>query len=99
MEITIGNKIKQLRKACSRTQESMAQALGVTSQAISRWENGTGYPDIEYIPSIANYFGVTIDVLFGYDGSRTEKIRGILAHVQEMENAGKTSSWEDTGTL
>ena len=85
MEIIIGNKIKHLRKMYSRTQENMAQALGVTSQAISRWENGTGYPDIEYIPSIANYFGVTIDVLFGYDGSRTEKIRSILERAAEME--------------
>jgi len=87
MEITIGNKIKQLRKACNRTQENMAQALGVTSQAISRWENGTGYPDIEYIPSIANYFGVTIDALFGYDGNRSEKIHQILDHAAEMEAA------------
>lgn len=92
MEITIGSKIKQLRKACSRTQENMAQALGVTSQAISRWENGTGYPDIEYIPSIANYFGVTIDVLFGYDGDRTEKINKILTRAAEMEAAGTEPS-------
>ncbi len=87
MEIAIGNKIKQFRKMYNRTQENMAQALGVTSQAISRWENGTGYPDIEYIPSIANYFGVTIDTLFGYDGDRTEKIRSILNHAAEMEAA------------
>ena len=87
MEIAIGNKIKQLRKAYNRTQESMAQALGVTSQAISRWENGTGYPDIEIIPSVANYFGVTIDMLFGYDGDRTEKIRSILNRADEMEEA------------
>lgn len=92
MEITIGNKIKQLRKACNRTQENMAQALGVTSQAVSKWENGIGYPDIEYIPSIANYFGVTIDALFGYDGDRTEKIRSILEHAAEMESAGTEPS-------
>ena len=92
MEITIGNKIRQLRKSCSRTQENMAQALGVTSQAISRWENGTGYPDIEYIPSIANYFGVTIDALFGYDGSRTERIRSTLDRAAEMEAAGTEPS-------
>lgn len=86
MEIAIGNKIKQLRKTYDRTQENMAQALGVTSQAISRWENGTGYPDIEIIPAIANYFGVTIDVLFGYDGNRNEKIRSIIKHADEMED-------------
>lgn len=92
MEIAIGNKIKQFRKMYDRTQENMAQALGVTSQAISRWENGTGYPDIEIIPAIANYFGVTIDVLFGYDGDRTEKIRSILKHADEMEEARTESS-------
>lgn len=92
MEITIGNKIKQLRKTYDRTQENMAQALGVTPQAISRWENETGYPDIELIPSIANYFGVTIDVLFGYDGDRSEKIREILKRADEMETAETEAS-------
>ncbi|MGN1346771.1 MAG: helix-turn-helix transcriptional regulator [Eubacteriales bacterium] len=87
MEIAIGSKIKQLRRTYDRTQEAMAQALGVTSQAISRWENGTGYPDIEIIPAIANYFGVTIDALFGYDGERNEKIRSILKRADELEKA------------
>jgi transcriptional regulator with XRE-family HTH domain len=49
------------------TQEKLADALGVTSQAVSRWESETGYPDIEYITPLANYFNVTIDELFGHD--------------------------------
>ena len=92
MEITIDSKIKQLRKTYGRTQENMAQALGLTSQAISRWENGTGYPDIGVIPAIANYFGVTIDALFGYDGNRNEKIQNILKRADEMEEAGTEPS-------
>ncbi len=85
MEIAIGSKIKQLRGRYNCTQENMAQKLGVTSQAISRWENGTGYPDVEIIPVIANYFGVTIDFLFGYDGTRNDRIRQILSRAAELE--------------
>ncbi len=88
MGIAIGSKIKQLRKTYDCIQENMAQALGVTPQAISRWENDTGYPDIEIIPSIANYFGVTIDTLFGYDSDRNLKIKEILEHVDELEKMG-----------
>ncbi len=66
MRIQIGNTIKALRKRDKRTQEDVAEALGITFQAVSRWESEIAYPDIELIPAIANYFGVTIDELFGY---------------------------------
>jgi flagellar biosynthesis protein FlhA len=64
MKIKIGTRIKQLRKQNDITQEKLAEALGVTGQAISRWESETGYPDIEYIVPIAKYFNVTTDFLF-----------------------------------
>ena len=64
MNIKIGKKIKELRNRDGITQERLAEALGVTNQAISRWESETGYPDIEYILPIANFFEVTIDYLF-----------------------------------
>ena len=65
MQLNLGNKIRELRRCDGRTQEALADAIGVTSQAVSRWESGGSYPDMELIPSIANYFGISIDELFG----------------------------------
>ena len=77
MQITIGKNIKDLRKRDNRTQEDLAKALGVTNQAISRWESNGGYPDMELVPAIANYFHVSIDELFGYHGDREVQIQAI----------------------
>ena len=63
---TIGQTIRQLRRAKGVTQEDLAGALNLTYQAVSKWENGTAQPDIMLMPSLATYFGVTIDELFGY---------------------------------
>ncbi len=78
MQLSLGQKIRELRKRDGRTQENLAEALGVTSQAISRWESNGGYPDMEMIPAIANYFHISIDELFGYNSEREEKIKSIL---------------------
>ncbi len=64
--VTIGNKIKVLRKNKNLTQEQLAEVLGVSSQAISKWENGISAPDIELLPIIARYFGITMDEFFNY---------------------------------
>ena len=50
-----------------------AGVLGVSPQAVSRWEANGGYPDMELIPAIANFFNVSIDELFGYSKDRQEK--------------------------
>lgn len=63
---SIGNTIRCLRKAMNVTQEEMAQKLGVTYQAVSKWENNTAQPDISMLPALANYFSVSIDELFSY---------------------------------
>ena len=85
MQIKIGTVIKELRKRDGRTQEEIASKLGVTSQAVSRWEADGGYPDMEIIPSIAGLFGVSIDALFGYDGiDRKKRIDDILSEVWDM---------------
>ncbi|MBR6917194.1 MAG: helix-turn-helix domain-containing protein [Clostridia bacterium] len=81
MQLDLGQKIRELRHRDGRTQEALAEALGVTSQAVSRWEANGGYPDMEMIPSIANYFGVAIDELFGYKNGREEKIDAIIEKV------------------
>lgn len=81
MNLNIGDKIKSLRKRDGRTQEALANALGVSCQAVSRWELSAAYPDIELVPSIANYFGISIDELFGYECEHDKKIDEIIARV------------------
>ena len=78
MNIKIGEKIKQLRARDGRKQEDLASALGISPQAVSRWESSGGYPDMDLIPAIANYFRVSIDDLFGYSKDRQENIEAIL---------------------
>ena len=75
MQVNLGEKIRELRKRDGRKQEDLASALGVTPQAVSRWEANGGYPDMGMIPAIANYFYITIDELFGYDNDREQRIQ------------------------
>lgn len=65
MELLIGNKLRKLRRDRNLTQEEVAAHLGISFQAISKWERGEGYPDITLLPALANYFGVTVDSLLG----------------------------------
>ena len=53
------------RKALGLTQEGLAQKLGVTNQAVSKWESGQSCPDLALLPLLADLFGITIDELFG----------------------------------
>ena len=85
MQLDLGNNIRQLRRRDKRTQEALAEALGVTSQAVSRWESGGSYPDMNLIPSIANYFGVSIDELFGYTNERTKRIDELISNIFDMK--------------
>ncbi len=60
----LGVRIAQLRKAGNLTQDALSQKLGVSPQAVSKWETGIGCPDIALLPVIADAFGVTINDLF-----------------------------------
>lgn len=76
--------IAKCRKELGLTQEGLAQQLGVTNQAVSKWESGQSCPDIALLPKIADLFGITIDALFGRET--------IEAHKAELP-------WPDDGTL
>ena len=94
MNVKIGKHIKELRNRDGVTQDALAEALGVTGQAISKWENESGYPDIEYIIPIANFFNVTIDQLFGHDRSESEnKINEYCEKLDELHR-----NWADVNT-
>lgn len=73
MEIKLGEKIKTLRKARSLSQEVLAQTLGVSFQAVSKWETGTTLPDVAMIPAIADFFGVSTDELFDFNLMEQER--------------------------
>ncbi|MBE6611481.1 MAG: helix-turn-helix transcriptional regulator [Ruminococcaceae bacterium] len=89
MQIQIGEKIKKLRAGMRMTQETLATRLGVTPQAVSRWESQTGYPDIELLPSLAACFGVTTDELLGVDQKqREEKLEEIYAAIHAANELG-----------
>ena len=90
MKLNLGTTIRELRRRDDRTQEELSALLGVTAQAVSRWESGGCYPDMEMIPAIANVFGISIDELFGYQGEREAKIEAILAKVDELDRQNIT---------
>lgn len=64
MNVELGNKIKQLRLQKGITQDTLAKALHISYQTVSKWENGVSMPDIQLLPEIAVYFGCSIDDLF-----------------------------------
>lgn len=66
MNLNIGQVIYELRKRHNLTQEQLANAIGVSIPAVSKWENGTTYPDITLLPIIARYFKISIDQLMDY---------------------------------
>lgn len=88
MQIKLGEKIRELRRRDRKKQEELAMALGVTSQAVSRWEANGGYPDIEILPAIANYFHITIDELFGYDSDRQTKLQSYIEQADRLQKQG-----------
>ena len=89
--MNIGQKIKELRMGNNLTQEELAEELGVSFQAVSRWENSLTYPDITLLPVIANMFDVTIDWLLDLESyKKKEDIDKIIKQNRILLNQGKT---------
>ena len=85
----LGENLKRKRLEHKLTQEQFAEILNVSAQAISRWENGTTYPDIRLLPVIANYFDMTLDELIGMDDFKNEaKINEIFTEALTREAMG-----------
>ena len=82
--MNFGERIASFRKSKNITQEALAQQLGVTNQAVSKWESGQCCPDITLLPRIADIFGISLDTLFGRPAPAASP---------------RTLPWEDDGTL
>lgn len=93
MNIELGKKIKALRTERGMTQESLAEILSVSPQAISKWENGVSAPDIGMLPAISITFGVTIDELFSLtDDENLERIDNMLCDVRDLSETAFNSA-------
>ncbi len=94
MSLSMGHIIKDLRKKKGFTQEELAERLGVTYQAISKWENETGMPDISQVVPLASIFGVSTDVLFGIaDTTENEEAWKIVQHANRIEKYGEVETY------
>lgn len=81
----LGRKIKQLRIQKGITQETLAEQLNISPQAISKWETDTAFPDIMLLPQLSVYFGITIDELFTLNTpSHIERIEHMLDHKRQL---------------
>lgn len=69
MKPTIGQNIASYRKKAGMTQEELSEKIGVTAQAISKWENDLSYPDLEIVRKLAELFGITVDQLLNGEDS------------------------------
>ena len=90
MKISIGTNLKHLRQEKGMTQEVLAELLGVSPQAISRWENDSAYPDITLLPGLALLFDVSVDTLVGMDEIRRgEAMAELHAEIHNFVEAGE----------
>lgn len=95
----IGKNIRHLRLGREMTQEALADALSLSVQAISRYETGAAYPDIEMLPVIAGYFGVTVDELLGVNKELKEERRKEYFKKYEALGGWQTDGDEENGNI
>lgn len=94
MKNSIGQNIKRLRKAFNYTQEELAERINVTAQAISKWENEMGMPDISQLIPLATVFGVSTDTILGMESidGKNEALR-ILEQAEAVKKYGQKETY------
>ena len=91
MKNLLSENMRTLRMSKKLTQEQLAEAFGVSPQAVSRWENGTALPDISLLPVIANFYEVTSDFLLGIDvNAKQARIEEVIKRDSDLRKHGKT---------
>lgn len=90
----VGNFIAGLRKSKSMTQKELAEKLGVTDKAVSKWERGLGYPDISILPSLADVFAVTVEEILS--GVHSPQIPSDISDIEVNTQTEKPIEIENT---
>ena len=95
--IYLPENLKKYRILKELTQEDVAEFLGITAQSVSKWERGESYPDITFLPALANIFETSVDLLIGMDTIRAEETRlNIHKRAVEFQRNGDYDSAEKT---
>jgi transcriptional regulator with XRE-family HTH domain len=84
----IGKNLRRLRLDRELTQEEPAERIGVTGQAVSKWERDECYPDITLLPGLANCFNVTVDELLGMSEIKG-KMWGVYSRAVNLQKEGR----------
>ena len=99
MNETMGSIIMRLRKENNLTQEQLGDLLGISYQAVSKWENGNSCPDISTLPLLADLFSVSMDELFGRSAPKAEPAQEEKEEAEEPCELGVKLPWPDDGML
>ena len=96
MKYFFSENMKRLRKERGLTQEALAGVLGVSFQAVSKWERGESYPDVELLPVIASFFETTVDALLKADKAiEKEKIQAYIDMYDNMRLKDMTAVFDE----
>ncbi len=96
MDLKIGGKILELRKARGMTQEQLAAALGVSAPAVSKWETDSSYPDITLLCPLARALGTDVDSLLAFEEELSEEALGQwMTEIMGMVQKGAVSEAEE----
>ena len=91
----LSENLKKFRTKKNLTQEDIAEFLSITPQSVSKWERGESYPDITFLPALANILETSIDALIGMDTIRSEQTRyNIHKTANEFQKNGDYESAE-----
>ena len=94
MEETLGKRISANRKRLGLTQDKLAEQLGVTAQAVSKWENDPACPDIAMLPKLAEIFGTTTDALLGIESTVVHQAEVVQEESDTGDDRSGNNKWE-----
>lgn len=97
MKVSLGKNISELRKSAGLTQAQLAEGLGVSVAAVSKWERGAAVPELAMLAELAELFGVSVDALIGYtfrDGRRNALVERLKAYLHHREDPQALSEAE-----
>ena len=93
MKIQLAQNISRMRRERGMTQEKLAEALGVTFAAVSKWERGAATPELSTIMELADLFSVSVDALLGYQ-MRSNDLPSVVERLRTLSHTRENCEWQ-----